>query len=162
MISKLSFYELDRIIKIVNKASIAYKGVIPTDRYKQPYLSRAEVAKEIEDGVIFFGFLKESKIIGVMGIQQVKDVTLIRHAYVVPEYQNLGVGRSLLKHLMGLSRTKNVFVGTWQAASWAISFYEKNGFILVSKKEKNDLLSRYWKIPKRQIETSVVLKYKNI
>lgn len=161
MISKLSISDLDCIFKIVNIASIAYKGVIPTDRYKQPYMSKLELEQEIEDGVVFYGFFKETKIIGVMGIQQVNKVTLIRHAYVIPEYQKIGVGRSLLKHLMELSRTKKVYVGTWQVASWAIRFYEKNGFVLVSTEEKNDLLSRYWKIPKRQIETSVVLKYKN-
>lgn len=160
MICKLSVSNLDCIFKIVNKASIVYKGVIPDDRYKQPYMSKVELEQEIDDGVVFYGFFKHSKIVGVMGIQQVKDVTLIRHAYVIPECQNMGVGRSLLKYLMGLSKTKNVFVGTWQAASWAIRFYEKNGFVLVSKKEKDDLLTRYWKIPKRQIETSVVLKLK--
>lgn len=160
MISKLSISNLDCIFKIVNTASVAYMGVIPNDRYKKPYMSKVELKKEMGDGVVFYGFFKQSKIIGIMGIQQVKDVTLIRHAYVIPMYQKMGIGRLLLKYLLGLSKTKRVFVGTWLAASWAIRFYENNGFMLVSKEKKDNLLSRYWKIPKRQIETSVVLEYK--
>jgi GNAT superfamily N-acetyltransferase len=158
MISELSTFHLRTILEIINSAAVVYKGVIPDDRWKEPFMSAKELKEEIADGVKFFGWIIESAIVGVMGIQQVKHITLIRHAYVTPKLQNKGVGTKLLKYLIGLTKTSEVLVGTWKAASWAICFYEKHGFELVSKKEKNDLLGRYWKIPDRQIETSVVLK----
>ena len=158
MISELSSSHFQCILDIINKAALVYKGVIPTDRYKNPYMSAEELEFEISDGVKFFGWIEKLDIAGVMGIQAVLDVTLIRHAYVTPEYQKKGIGTRLLKYLVGLTKTSDVLVGTWQAARWAIRFYEKHGFNLVSQKEKDFLLRKYWKLPDRQIETSVVLK----
>jgi GNAT superfamily N-acetyltransferase len=158
MISELSVLDIDCILGIVNKAAVIYRGVIPNDRWKEPYMSKEELKGEICDGVVFFGWTEDSEVVGVMGIQSVKDVILIRHAYVVPWFQNKGVGRALLRHLLGLTKSSMVLVGAWRAAIWAIEFYEKNGFKLVSKNEKDYLLRRYWNIPERQIETSVVLK----
>lgn len=160
MIRELSSSHFHCILDIINKAALVYKGVIPNDRYKNPYMSAEELEFEIGDGVRFFGWIEQLDIVGVMGIQAVMDITLIRHAYVTPEYQKKGIGTGLLKYLLGLTKTADVFVGTWQAAIWAIRFYEKRGFKLVSQKEKDFLLRKYWKLPDRQIETSVVLKLK--
>ena len=160
MIRELSSSHFQSILEIINKAALVYRGVIPDDRYKKPYMSAEELEFEIEDGVRFFGWIEQSKVVGVMGIQFVTDVTLIRHAYVFPRYQKKGIGTILLKHLLGLTKTQDVLVGTWIDAIWAIRFYEKQGFELVSQNEKDCLLRKYWKIPERQIETSVVLKFK--
>jgi GNAT superfamily N-acetyltransferase len=149
------------MLEIINRAAVVYKGVIPDDRWKEPYMSAKELKEEIDNGVKFYGWFEESNLLGVMGIQTVIDITLIRHAYVAPVYQNRGIGTKLLGYLLRLTKTSKVFVGTWQAAGWAIRFYEKHGFELVSKGEKDYLLGNYWKIPNRQIETSVVLKLKN-
>ena len=121
-------------------------------------MSAEELRKEIESGVEFYGWLEENVLVGVMGIQLVNDVTLIRHAYVLRDHQRRGIGENLLDYLVSLARTCEVLVGTWEAAHWAIRFYEKHGFKLVSKEEKDRLLRKYWNIPERQIETSVVLK----
>ena len=160
MIRELSSSHFQSILEIINKAALVYRGVIPDDRYKTPYMSDEELEFEIEDGVRFFGWIEQSKVVGVMGIQFVADVTLIRHAYVFPKYQKKGIGTILLRHLLGLTKTRDVLVGTWIDAMWAIRFYEKQGFELVSQNEKDFLLRKYWKIPDRQIETSVVLKFK--
>ncbi|KON32716.1 MAG: GNAT family acetyltransferase [miscellaneous Crenarchaeota group-6 archaeon AD8-1] len=159
MIRELSSSHFQSILEIINKAASVYKGVIPDDRYKKPYMSAEELEFEIEDGVRFFGWIEQSKVVGVMGIQFVTDVTLIRHAYVFPKYQKKGIGTILLRHLLGLTKTQGVLVGTWIDAIWAIRFYEKQGFELVSQNEKDFLLRKYWKIPDRQIETSVVLRF---
>ena len=119
-----------------------------------------ELEEEIQRGVHFFGLKEKGALIAVMGIQRVDDVTLIRHAYVLPSRQRIGLGEKLLNHLLGLVQTSKVYVGTWEAAGWAIKFYEKNGFQLISEEEKNKLLTKYWCIPERQIETSVVLELK--
>jgi len=119
-------------------------------------MSQRELEKEIASGVEFWGFEAEGKLLGVMGIQPVRDVDLIRHAYVLPGQQRLGVGSTLIKHLRSLS-SRRMLVGTWAAATWAIDFYRRHGFVLVSEAEKTQLLSTYWNIPQRQIETSVVL-----
>jgi GNAT superfamily N-acetyltransferase len=158
MIHKLSPSDFDAILNVVNEAAQAYKGVIPVDRWKEPYMPAEELRREVEDGVEFFGLKENCVLIGVMGIQLVRNVTLIRHAYVLPSHQRKGVGELLLNYLLGLARTSNVFVGTWEAAWWAARFYEKHGFRLVSKEEKDRLLREYWNIPERQVETSVVLK----
>jgi GNAT superfamily N-acetyltransferase len=142
----------------VNDAAEAYKGVIPEDRWKEPYMSIEELRGEIESGVEFHGLMENDVLVAVMGIQHVNDVTLIRHAYVLTNYQRRGIGEKLLKHLLSLAGTAEVLVGTWEAAKWAVRFYQKNGFRLVTHKEKDELLRRYWNIPERQIETSVVLK----
>ena len=160
MINELSTSHNPRILEIINKAAQVYKGVIPDDRWKKPYMSKEELKKEIEEGVKFLGYKENTPILGVMGIQHVQDTTLIRHAYVTPKYQKNGIGKKILKHLITLTKTPEILVGTWEAATWAIKFYEKQGFVQVSKKEKDKLLNRYWIIPDRQIETSVVLKLK--
>jgi N-acetylglutamate synthase-like GNAT family acetyltransferase len=128
------------------------------DRWKDPYMPAEELKQQVEDGVQFYGWTEKGKLVGVMGIQQVRDVTLIRHAYVFSSRQREGIGEKVLNYLLRLARTSDVFVGTWESAWWAICFYEKHGFRLVSKEEKNRLLREYWSIPERQVETSVVLK----
>jgi GNAT superfamily N-acetyltransferase len=148
------------MLNVVNDAAQAYKGVIPEDRWKEPYLPTEELRKEIESGVEFYGWKEDNVLVAVMGIQLVNDVTLIRHAYVLTDHQRRGIGENLLKYLLSLARTSEVLVGTWEAAYWAVRFYEKHGFRLVSKEEKDRLLRKYWNIPERQIETSVVLKLK--
>jgi len=146
------------ILRVVNDASQAYKGIIPDDRWKEPYMSAEQLREEIEAGVRFFGWKEDEKVVGVMGIQPVKDTTLIRHTYVLPNYQRKGIGGKLLAYLVQLAETPEILVGTWAAATWAIRFYEKHGFKLVAPKEKERLLRTYWNIPERQVETSVVLK----
>ncbi|MDX6631197.1 MAG: hypothetical protein QOH00_3443 [Gaiellales bacterium] len=148
--------EQDAILAIVNAAAEAYRGAIPADRWHEPYMPARELDGEIRAGVAFWGYEDEAALIGVMGIQPVGDVYLIRHAYVLPGSQGRGVGRELLVHLRGLSE-RRMLVGTWAAAEWAIRFYRRNGFELVSPQRKAELLKRYWNIPERQIETSVVL-----
>jgi len=160
MICRLSSSEFDSMLNVVNEAAQAYKGVIPEDRWKEPYMSAEELRKEIESGVEFHGWVENNVLVAVMGIQFVNDVTLIRHAYVLTDHQRRGIGETLLKHLVSLARTSEVLVGTWEAAYWAVRFYEKHGFRLVSKKEKEKLLKEYWNIPERQIETSTVLRFK--
>jgi GNAT superfamily N-acetyltransferase len=161
MISKLQPTEFNSILHLVNDAAEAYRGVIPEDRWKEPYMSTEELREEIESGVEFYGWVEDKVLVAVMGIQRVNDVTLIRHAYVLTRRQRRGIGEKLLNHLLSLARTTEVLVGTWEAAHWAIRFYEKHGFKLVSKEEKDRLLRKYWNIPQRQVETSVVLKLKN-
>jgi GNAT superfamily N-acetyltransferase len=160
MIYRLSPSEFDSMLNVVNDAAQAYKGVIPEDRWKEPYMSAEKLRKEIESGVEFYGWMEDNVLVAVMGIQLVNDVTLIRHAYVLTDHQRRGIGENLLKHFINLARTSEVLVGTWEAAYWAVRFYEKHGFRLVSKEEKDRLLRKYWNIPERQIETSVVLKLK--
>lgn len=144
------------ILAIVNGAAQAYREVIPPDRWHEPYMSLADLQAEVRDGVLFFGYEVDGRLIGVMGVQSVKDVDLIRHAYVRPGRQRGGVGAALIEHIR--ARTKRpMLVGTWAAATWAIAFYERNGFTLVPRAETPALLRQYWSIPDRQIETSVVL-----
>jgi len=158
MIRKLSLSDLDLILRVINSAARAYKGVIPDDLWKEPYMTSEELRREIDSGVEFYGWFEDDSPIGVMGIQFVGDITLIRHAYVLPEHQRRGIGSSLLKHLISLAKTSEILVGTWASATWAIRFYEKRGFKLVPPEEKDRLLRTYWNIPERQIEASVVLK----
>ena len=158
MIRKLVFTDFNDILRVVNEAAEVYKGVIPADRWKEPYMPAEELREEISAGVKFYGYEKDGKVIGVMGIQKVRDVTLLRHAYVLTRHQRNGVGAQLLKHLLKLAKTSAILVGTWEAAWWAIRFYEKHGFRLTSREETNRLLKEYWNIPERQVEISVVLK----
>ena len=158
MIRKLQPVEFNSVLHIVNDAAEAYRGVIPEDRWKEPYMSAEELREEIEGGVEFYGWMEDDVLVAVMGTQRVNGVTLIRHAYVLKSLQRRGIGEKLLKHLLSLARTTDVLVGTWEAADWAIRFYEKHCFKLVSKEEKCRLLRKYWNIPERQVETSVVLK----
>jgi GNAT superfamily N-acetyltransferase len=148
--------DLPEMFEIINRAALAYKGQIPADRWHEPYMPLPELESEIDRGVRFFGYSSEGHLLGVMGIQDVQDVTLIRHAYVRPDHQGHGIGAALLASLVQLTK-RPVLIGTWKAATWAIRFYEKNGFRLVSELEKNRLLKTYWTIPERQIEESVVL-----
>jgi len=158
MIRSLLPSDFDAILKVINVAAQVYKGVIPGDRWKEPYMSAGELEGEIEAGVRFFGWVEGGHLLGVAGIQALKDTTLIRHAYVLPKYQVKGIGTKLLEYLISLAETPEVLVGTWADASWAIRFYEKRGFKLVSSIEKDRLLQTYWNIPARQVETSVVLR----
>jgi GNAT superfamily N-acetyltransferase len=158
MICKLLPSDFDAILNVVNEAAKAYRGIIPADRLKEPYMPAEELREEIKDGVEFYGWKENGALIGVMGIQRVRDVTLIRHAYVLTSLQRKGIGTKLLKHLTGLATTPDILVGTWETAWWAVRFYEKHGFCLVSRAETNRLLREYWNIPERQVETSVVLK----
>jgi N-acetylglutamate synthase-like GNAT family acetyltransferase len=156
MIRKCKESDLNTIFEIVNDAAQAYKGVIPKDRWHEPYMSLAELRTQIEDGIVFWGLERDGQLLGVMGIQDKGDVTLIRHAYVLTRAQKRGIGEKLLQHLQNMTE-KPILIGTWAAASWAVSFYQKNGYTLVSGQEKNRLLNKYWSIPERQVETSVVL-----
>ncbi|MCL6472268.1 MAG: GNAT family N-acetyltransferase [Firmicutes bacterium] len=156
MIRQCDDMDFEAIYSIVNDAAQAYKGVIPEDRYSEPYMSREKLRYEIKDGVVFWGYEEGGKLVGVMGIQHVEDVTLIRHAYVKTSRRKQGIGGKLLEFLR-TQTDRPILIGTWADASWAISFYKKHGFSLVSIEEKNRLLKKYWSIPDRQVETSVVL-----
>ena len=149
-------HERTALLAIINAAAEAYRAVIPADRWHEPYMPREELDGEIAAGVVFWGHEQDGRLVGVMGLQSVRDVDLIRHAYVLPESQGRGIGGALLRHLRGLS-TRPMLVGTWAAADWAVRFYERHGFRLASPANKTVLLKTYWSIPDRQIETSVVL-----
>jgi len=148
--------DLNFICAIINDGASAYKGIIPADRWHDPYMSLTELKGQIKQGVEFWCYLENDSMLGVMGIQDKEDVTLIRHAYVRTSARNKGIGGKLLSHLKTLTK-KPILIGTWADAGWAIAFYTKHGFRLVSTKEKNKLLMKYWAIPQRQVETSVVL-----
>jgi N-acetylglutamate synthase-like GNAT family acetyltransferase len=156
MVRQCKMEEFEKIDEVINDAAAIYKGIIPLDCWKEPYMSKEELQQEIDNGVVFWGYYEENKLIGVMGIQPVQDVTLIRHAYVLMTKQNQGIGKRLLSRLRK-ETTRPILIGTWVAAVWAIHFYEKHGFKLVSPEEKDRLLRQYWSIPERQISTSVVL-----
>jgi GNAT superfamily N-acetyltransferase len=150
--------ERPAILAIVNAAAEAYRGVIPPDRWREPYMPAEELDAELAAGVAFSGCEEDGELLGIMGIQPVRGVDLIRHAYTAPARQGRGVGGALLAHLLaGRDGTRPLLVGTWAAASWAIRFYERHGFEEVSVARKTELLREYWTIPERQVETSVVL-----
>ena len=165
MIRPCNDADLGAILRIINDAAQKYRGVIPADRWHEPYMPREELDSEIAAGVRFWAYCRPgagrdpmtpSSIVGVMGLQDVRDVTLIRHAYVAPQLQGRGIGSALMTELLAKA-TAPLLVGTWADAQWAISFYEKHGFRRVDAAEKDRLLDAYWKIPARQRETSVVL-----
>ena len=158
IISPCGSADLPMIFEIINESAQAYKGVIPADRWHEPYMPMAELVSEISKGVRFYGYCAGDRLVGVMGVQDVKDVTLIRHAYVRTECRSQGIGGKLLTHLNQVT-ARPVLIGTWKAATWAIRFYEKNGFVLLGEDEKNRLLKIYWTVPERQIEESIVLAY---
>ena len=158
MISEYKKTDTSKILNIINDASIKYKGVIPDDCWKEPYMSEQELIDEFSDGVRIYGYNHNNELIGVIGIQEVKDVVLIRHAYTLSSYQGKGAGSALLEYLLKKNLNSRLLVGTWKNATWAIRFYEKFGFILHTKEEKTLLLKKYWKIPSKQIENSVVLE----
>jgi N-acetylglutamate synthase-like GNAT family acetyltransferase len=148
--------DLAVMLAIINEAAQAYRGVIPADRWHEPYMSPEELKEEVAQGVRFWVGEEQGRLVGLMGIQDKGEVALVRHAYVSPSLQRSGVGTMLLHHVQALA-DKSVLVGTWAAASWAIGFYLRNGFSLVPQSRKDALLRRYWSIPARQVETSVVL-----
>ena len=154
MIRKCPPSDTEGIYFIINEAAEAYEGVIPTDCYHQPYISRDELKREMKR-MTFFGWEVNGELVGVMGFEPIKDVSLIRHAYVLPRWQKQGIGSKLLNHLKSLVTTPRLLVGTWADAHWAISFYQKHSFSLLPDKDR--LLRTYWDIPQRQIDTSVVL-----
>jgi N-acetylglutamate synthase-like GNAT family acetyltransferase len=156
MIRQCNDNDFDHMLFIINDAAQAYKGVIPADRWHEPYMSHDYLRHEMDAGVVFWGWEEDGNLIGVMGIQDVRDVTLIRHAYVRTADRGKGIGGKLISHLKTLI-ARPALVGTWAAATWAISFYEKHGYQLVSREEKEMLLRKYWSIPERQTETSIVL-----
>ena len=148
--------DVPALFAIVNDAARAYKGIIPADRWHEPYMPREELEHEIADGVAFWGAERDGRLVGVMGIQDRGDVTLIRHAYVRTAERRQGIGAGLLRHLETLT-AKPILIGTWSAATWAIAFYEKHGYRVLPRPEIVRLLRKYWRIPERQVETSVVL-----
>jgi GNAT superfamily N-acetyltransferase len=148
--------DLATMLAIVNAAAEVYRGAIPADRWHDPYMPEAELREEIAAGVEFWGVDTDDGLIGIMGVQPVRDVDLIRHAYVRPDRQRHGVGAELIEHLRQRS-TRRILVGTWAAATWAVRFYERHGFVLVAPERAAALLRTYWTIPERQIDTSVVL-----
>jgi GNAT superfamily N-acetyltransferase len=156
MIRPCNAQDFELIWTIINDGASAYKGVIPEDRWQEPYMPREELRHEIGDGVVFWGYEESGELTGVMGIQNLGEVTLIRHAYVLTSSQGRGIGAQLLSHLRGLAKAP-MLIGTWADAIWAIRFYEKHGFQIISPGEKDRLLKKYWTIPERQAETSVVL-----
>jgi GNAT superfamily N-acetyltransferase len=154
MITKLSEKDAGTIYEVINKAARAYQGVIPEDCYHEPYMPEPELRREMA-GMTFFGWQEGGKVVGVIGFQRVRDVTLVRHMYVLPEYQRKGIGTELLNFVKRMTKTRRLLVGTWADNFWAIQFYRKHGFSFML--EKDGLLKKYWDIPGRQIETSVVL-----
>ena len=156
MIRQCHDRDFEALYSIINEAAEKYKGVIPEDCWKTPYMSKEALQHEIDAGVVFWGYEQDGALIGVMGIQQIQDVTLIRHAYVRSAKQHQGIGKKLLFELCRQT-DRPILIGTWADAKWAIRFYEKHNFNLVTRQEKNQLLKKYWKISARQIETSVVL-----
>src|ERR1700730_11289761 len=156
MIRRCDDHDFELIWTIINDVAQAYKGTIPADLWTEPSMSWEKLQDEIEEGVVFWGYEEAEALVGVMGIQHVPDVTLVRHAYVRTGSQKRGIGGQLLSHLRGLA-SGPMLIGTWAAAVWAIHFYERHGFQMVSPQEKNRLLKRYWTVPERQMETSVVL-----
>ena len=158
MITEYTKSDISEIIYVINDAALKYKGIIPDNCWHEPYMSKQELIIELSNGVRIFGYSMNNKLVGVMGIQKLKEVTLIRHAYTLTRYQRTGVGKSLLKHLLELNKSNCLLVGTWRGATWAIRFYQKFGFILHTKKNTAKLLNKYWKISENQIENSVVLE----
>ena len=146
------------ILYVINDAAIKYKGIIPDNCWHEPYMSEQELIDEFSDGIHMFGYHDKNKLIGVIGIQEVKDVILIRHAYTLASYQGKGIGSALIEYLLKKNQNSRLLVGTWRNATWAIRFYEKFGFILHAKEQSILLLKKYWKIPSKQIKNSVVLE----
>jgi N-acetylglutamate synthase-like GNAT family acetyltransferase len=156
MIRKCTDDDLPALYAIINDAAQAYKAVIPADRWHEPYMPMDELRQEIRDGVQFWGYESAGDLIGIMGMQDKGDVALIRHAYVKTKKRNQGIGTELLRHLEQMT-SKPILIGTWADATWAIRFYENNGYRLLSRDDTERLLRQYWSIPDRQVTTSVVL-----
>tara|TARA_B100001123_G_C14919425_1_gene871134 strand:+ start:211 stop:708 length:498 start_codon:yes stop_codon:yes gene_type:complete len=163
MISEYKKTDTSKILHVINDAALKYKGIIPNNCWKEPYMSEQELINEFIDGVRMYGYHHNSKLIGVIGIQEIKDVILIRHAYTLSSYQSKGAGSELLKYLLKKNQNSRLLVGTWKNAIWAIQFYKKFGFILQTKEKTTLLLKKYWNIPSKQAENSVVMeRYYNL
>ena len=158
MIREYTKNDTAKILYVINDASFRYKGIIPDDCWHEPYMSEQELIDDFSDGVRMYGNHHNNRLIGVMGIQEVKDVILIRHAYTLTHHQGKGIGSTLLEYLLKKNQNSRLLVGTWKNAKWAIRFYEKFGFILHTKEKATLLLKKYWKIPSKQIKNSVVLE----
>ena len=158
MISEYKKTDASKILYIINDASLRYKGIIPDDCWHEPYMSQQELIDEFSNGVRMYGYHLNNTLIGVIGVQEIKDVILIRHAYTLTSYQSKGTGSALLEYLLKKNQNSRLLVGTWRDARWAIRFYEKFGFILHTKNQSTLLLKKYWKIPSNQIKNSVVLE----
>jgi len=158
MIKEFTKIDSFKILHIINEAAIKYKGIIPDDCWQEPYMSEKELINEFNDGVRMYGYHDNNKLIVVIGIQEVKDVILIRHAYTLTSYQGKGMGSMLLEYLLKKNQNSRLLVGTWKSAVWAIRFYENFGFIVHTKEQSSLLLKKYWKIPSKQINNSVVLE----
>ena len=158
MISEYKKTDISKILHIINDASLRYKGIIPNNCWHEPYMSEQELIDEFNAGVRIYGYNHNNELLGVIGIQEVKDVMLIRHAYTLSSYQGKGAGSALLKYLLKKNLNSRLLVGTWKDATWAIRFYEKFGFILHAKEQSTLLLKKYWKISSKQIKNSVVLE----
>jgi GNAT superfamily N-acetyltransferase len=158
MISEYKKSDTSKILHVINDASLKYRGIIPSDCWHEPYMSEQELIDEFSDGVRMFGYHKDNKLIGVIGFQEKKDITLIRHAYTLTSYQSKGVGSTLLEYLLKKNQNSRLLIGTWRKATWAIRFYKKFGFILHAEEQSTLLLKKFWKIPLKQIKNSVVLE----
>ena len=158
MISEYKKTDTSKILHIINEASLKYKGIIPDDCWSEPYMSEQELIGEFNDGVRMYGYQHNNILIGVIGVQEVKDVILIRHAYTLSSHQGKGVGSALLEYLLKKNKNSRLLVGTWKSAAWAIKFYKKFDFILHTKEETTLLLKKYWNLPTKQTENSVVLE----
>ena len=158
MISEYTKSDSSEILYVINDAAARYKNVIPDNCWHEPYMSERELVDEFKDGVRMFGHLHNNQLIGVIGYQEIKDVVLIRHAYTLTTYQGKGTGSALLEFLLNKNQNSRLLIGTWKSAKWAIRFYEKFGFILHAKEQSTLLLKKYWIIPSKQIENSVVLE----
>jgi len=158
MIKEYKKKDTSKILHVINDASLRYKGIIPDNCWHEPYMSEQELIDEFSNGVRMYGYHQNNTLIGVIGVQEVKDVILIRHAYTLSSYQNRGAGSALIEYLLKKNQDSRLLVGTWKNATWAIQFYQKFGFILHSKEETTLLLKKYWKITSKQIENSVVLE----
>ena len=158
MIKEYTKRDISKILHVINDASLKYKGIIPDNCWREPYMLEQELINEFSDGVHMFGYHHNNTLTGVIGIQEVKDVILIRHAYTLTSYQSKGIGSALLEYLLNKNQNSRLLVGTWRNAKWAIQFYERFGFILHAKEQSTLLLKKYWTISSKQIENSVVLE----
>ena len=158
MINECKKEDISRILYVINEAAFKYKGVIPDDCWHEPYMIKEDLINEFSNGLRMFCYKENNKIVGVMGIQKLDEVTLIRHAYILTTYQGKGIGKKLLMYLFKISKNKSLLVGAWSDATWAINFYQKFGFILQTKKQTIQLLEKYWNISSKQIKNSVVLE----
>ena len=158
MINEYSKSDISNILAVINDASLKYKGIIPDDCWHEPYMVKHKLVNEFTDGVRMFGYKNDNILVGVMGIQKLNNVTLIRHAYTLTSYQGTGIGTSLLQYLFEINQRDRLLVGTWKKATWAIQFYQKFGFVLHTQKQTVRLLKKYWNIPSNQIANSVVLE----